>query len=160
MFTRRYTQHSNIRPPCLNWIKLHVMENSLMYSFDRSVLKLSRQPLNIFTVFNGLHMPQNNISLPWMEHALHFHLKQIQTERVWRRVHTETGKTWGRLWWLLTMSYTCLFVFKQTFLFGVSTELDHITGRRWRHNAGAERLIHSFCFHKKRGTDYANNVRL
>lgn len=35
-------------------------------------------------------------------------------------------------------------------IFGVSTGLDHVTARRWEHNAGAQRLIHRFCFDKKR----------
>lgn len=95
LFTRRYSQHSNI---CLLvWIhspliKLHLTENSMIQSFDRSGIMLSRQPLNIFTVFNGPHMAKNNISLAWS--TLHFHPKQIhsvnwvsETSQTKTRVH-------------------------------------------------------------------------
>lgn len=103
------------------FIQRHLTENSMIHSFDRSAIMLSRQPLNIyFTVFNGLHVAEKNVSLVWS--TLHFHPKQIHSVN-WasKRLHTKprAHRNWketkheGVRGGSFSMSYTCLFVFKR-----------------------------------------------
>ncbi len=139
------------------------MENSMIHS----AIMRSRQPLNIFTVFNGLHMAKNNISLAWS--TLHFHPKQIhrvnwvskmsptktRAHRNWKKTK-KLNKTWGSLCWFLSMSYTCLFVFKQMFVH--RQYLEFLLGSIMLQHAGGNTMqVHNGWFigfvSIKRGTD-------
>lgn len=168
LFPGRYIQHSNIR--LLVWIhgpliKLHLMENSMIQSSYRSAIMLSRRPLNIFTVFNELHMATSNISLVWS--TLHFHPKQIHSVNwVSKRLQTKTHRHWQRIHEGVcvgsSQQATRLFVFKQMFVH--RQYLEFLLGSVTLQHAGGNTMqVHNGWFNGfisiKRGTDKCRRQR-